>query len=76
MEDEIKEIVAYVKQFEDIKMMSFKLTQQYLYHRKQVDADIAAIKEDYSEKKWFATGEEAATVLTLLLPIEEPEITS
>ena len=55
--------------------MSFKLTQQYLYHRKQVDADIAAIKEDYSEKKWFATGEEAATVLTLLLPIEEPEIT-
>ena len=71
IQDDVSAIETWAENFTDLKKLSATLTKHYLFHKKQVDADIATLKADASAQQWFATGEEAATIVTTLLPIQE-----
>jgi len=43
------------------------VTKHYLLHKKAVTADITAVKTDYAAKSYFATGKDAADLLTILV---------
>ena len=49
MKDDINEIEIWAENFTDIKKLSATLTKHYLFHKKQVDSDIATLKTDYSD---------------------------
>lgn len=74
IQDDVSAIEAWAKNFSDLKNLSATLTKHYLFHKKQVDADVTILKADAAEQKWFATGEEAAVIATLLLPIQAPAL--
>jgi len=71
MTDDINAIETWGKQFTDVKSLVPTLTKHFAFHRKEVEADIATLKTDEAAKEWFATGEEIADIVTILLPIQE-----
>lgn len=71
MSDDISTIEAWAKNFADVKSLAPTLTKHFLLHKKAIEADIATLKTDANDQEWFATGEEIADIVTILLPMPE-----
>lgn len=70
MGDDMALIETWAMQFTNIKTLLPTLTKHFLFHKAAITADIALIETDYAAGDWFKVGEEAADVLTILLPIQ------
>lgn len=71
MSDDIAAVEAWAQIFKSPKTLVSTVTKHYLIHKKNVTADITAIKADYGAKSFFSTGKDAADLLTVLVgPVE------
>ena len=70
MSDDIAEIESWASAFTSPATLIPEVTKHYLLHKKAVSADIAAIKADWDAGSFFATGKDAADLLTVLIPME------
>ena len=70
MQDDIAAIEAWAKGFTDVHSLIPSVTKHFLLHRKAIEADITDLKADAAAQEWFKTGQEAAEIVTILLPIQ------
>lgn len=70
MTDDIAEIESWAAAFKNPTSLISEVTKHYLLHKKAVSADIAAIKADWATGAYFATGKDAADLLTVLIPMQ------
>ena len=71
MDDDIAAIEQWAQIFTNPTELAATVTKHYLLHKKKVTADIAAVKADWAAGSYFATGEVAADLITILVgPIE------
>ena len=69
MEDDLKAIEAWGKQFTDVSALVPELTKHFLIHKKAIFADIDTLKVNLSAEEYFQVGVQAADIATILLPI-------
>lgn len=70
MADDIAEIESWAAAFKNPTSLISEVTKHYLLHKKAVSTDIATIKTDWAAESYFATGKDAADLLTILIPME------
>lgn len=71
MGDDIAAIESWANIFKNPTELVATATKHYLLHKRAVTADIAAMKADWAASSFFATGKDAADLLTVLVgPIE------
>lgn len=70
MSDDIAEIESWATAFTNPTSLISEVTKHYLLHKKAVTADIAAVKADWATGAYFATGKDAADLLTVLIPMQ------
>lgn len=71
MADDFQAIEQWATIFTNPEELVAQATKHFLIHRKAVEGDIASIRSDWSADKYFATGSDAADLITTLVgPIE------
>lgn len=71
MQDDLAAIAAWAQIFTNPSELISTVTKHYLLHRHAVSTDIAAMKLDWANESYFATGRDTADLLTVLIgPIE------
>lgn len=71
MSDDLQAIEQWATIFTHPETLVAQATKHFLIHKKRITGDIATIKSDWSADKYFATGVEAADLITTLVgPIE------
>ena len=71
MGDDLAAIEQWAAAFKNFKALITSAARNLLTHRKQVTADIGAIKSDWGDKEFFKVGRDAADLLTELVgPIQ------
>ena len=70
MGDEIAMIESWAGNFSDKSKLVGKVTKHFLFHKAEIEADIATLKTDFSSQMYFQVGVEAADIATILLPIQ------
>lgn len=72
MSDDVAAIEAWAQVFKQPKSLAVNVSKHYMFHKKAVKADIAAVRSDWSAKSYFSVGKDAADLVTVLIgPIEE-----
>ena len=71
MNDDVVEIENWAKAFEHPTSLVSEASKHFIMHRKQIMADIATVKSDWSSKKYFGTGKTAADLITILVPMQK-----
>ena len=67
MSADLAAIESWASIFTNKSKLVGKVTRNFLMHKKVVTADIAELKADYTAEEYFKTGEEVATIATVLL---------
>ena len=71
MHDDLSAIEQWATAFTHPETLVANATKHYLLHKKHITSDITTIKADWSADKYFATGVQAADLVTVLVgPIE------
>jgi hypothetical protein len=71
MSDELTAIESWASTFTDKSKLISTVTKHFLMHKKAVTGDIATLKTDFAAESYFKTGEDVATLATILIgPIE------
>lgn len=70
MGDDLALIETWGKQFTDVKSLIPSVTKHFLFHKGEIEADIATLKSHAAADEWFKTGVEVADIVTILLPIQ------
>jgi len=71
MSDELQEIADWASIFSNKTKLISTVSRHYALHRKETKADIAQLRTDMAADQYFAAGEDAATLVTLLIgPIQ------
>ena len=72
MQDDLTAIKEWASIFTNKSQLISKVTRHFLTHKKEATADIATLKSDFSTQAYFATGEDVANLVTLLIgPIQQ-----
>lgn len=61
--DDIKAIEEWATIFTDKAKLIAHVTKNLALHHKQITGDIATLKADFADNKWFTAGEDAAELL-------------
>ena len=69
MGDDVRAIEKWASIFTNKTELIATVTKHYLLHKKAISADMAAISADYDAQSYFATGKDAADLMTILIPI-------
>jgi len=71
MSDDLAAIESWASVFTSKTQLISTVTKHFLMHKKAVTADIAELKADFAAEEYFKTGEEIATLATILIgPIQ------
>ena len=71
LSDDIAAVEAWALIFKNPTSLVATVTKHYLLHKRNVTADITALKTDYAASSYFSVGKDAADLLTVLVgPIE------
>jgi len=67
MHDDLSAIEEWAGAFKHPESLVANATKHFLLHKKRITGDIASIKSDWSADKYFATGADAADLITTLV---------
>lgn len=67
MSADLKAIVEWASIVTDKTKLISTVSKHYLFHKKEVQDDIAQLKSDYAATEYFHGGEDIASLLTILI---------
>lgn len=71
MSDDIAAIEAWAQIFTNPAELAATISKHYLFHKSQINTDIAAVESDWGTENYFQSGKDLADLMTLAIgPIE------